>query len=294
MTDSEKLLLVLLGVGGIFLVSKTSDKTVAAVKKAREKDIETGLSKPLAKEINPTPKEKKTRQFLLHQLLEEARRRYLSIEQHIRENQDSVNRYGLPQELWQGVLSLRTLLVELSKRGEIHFSQQINTGDDWAFWQVWRTIWRGVLAIADRQFESYSRNNIGTFAAPTHVGDPVGLEKDVEMEQEQFNQLPEGITLPPLTEGEYRELTQEVFIQSPDMATLIRRTLRVGRDIGNQPPPPDQTGDRNRSAFNTLPSTFTLEILEISGRELPKVAVIFFSSGPMRSEKAICDSSSRN
>ena len=86
MTDSEKLLLVLLGVGGIFLVSKTSDKTVAAVKKAREKDIESGISKPFAKELNPTPKEKKTRQFLLHQLLEEARRRYISCFQNERQD----------------------------------------------------------------------------------------------------------------------------------------------------------------------------------------------------------------
>ena len=255
MTESEKMLLALLGIGGIFLVSKSSAKTVAKVKKDRAKAVEEGEKPITAKRDHPTPKEKTERAYLLHNLLEEARKRYLSIEQHIRDHQDQVSRFGLPQELWQDVLGIRTLLVELAKRGEIHFSQTLNSGEDFVFWQVWRSIWRGILAIADRQYEQYTRNNVGTFADPTHVGDPVGIEKDVDMEQEQFNQLPEGVTLPALSEGEYRSWTQEVFLQSPDMSAMIRRTLRVGRDMGNEPPPPDQTTDRNLSSFNALPVT---------------------------------------
>ena len=152
--DDNSLIFVILGIGALILMSNSSSSEKVKILKKREKAVESGVSRPDARDQNPIPAQKNERKILTADLYK-AIQEYKRLSDWEEHNAKQVVQSGLPQDVWQAVVELRSYMVQLGLRGNLHFARSANSSHDTVFWNHWRAIWTGIIHIGQRQADRY-------------------------------------------------------------------------------------------------------------------------------------------
>ena len=245
--DNSSLILIILGLGALVLMSNSSGSEKTKILQKRTKDIEKGVPKETAVQTNPLPHTRNERN-ILEKDLRVAMETYRDLDNWERQNVKVVAQNGLPDQIWARVVELRSYMVEVGIRGNLHFSHSADSGVDAIFWGHWRAVWTGIVHIAQRHTDRFNRMAaLQQMHRPVNIDDPTD---GVDYPMIDFVTIPEQEDLPePLSLEEFRAEIQNVY-QAIDQVWVTNQQLNI-LNYHNYPPGPEETDDWNDSAFVT-------------------------------------------
>ena len=245
--DETSLILIVLGLGALVLMSNSSGSEKTKILQKRTKDIEKGVPKDTAVQTNPLPHTRNERN-ILEKDLRVAMETYADLDNWERQNAKTVAHNGLPDQIWARVVALRSYMVEVGIRGNLHFSHSAESGVDAIFWGHWRAVWTGIVHIAQRHTDRFNR-----VAAMQQMHRPIHVDEETDgadYPMIDFVTIPEQEDLPePLSLEEFRAEIQNVY-QAIDQVWVTNQQLNI-LNYHNHPPGPEETDDWNDSAFVT-------------------------------------------
>ena len=272
--DQNAIIILVLGMGALFMMGNSSSAKKAEITKKREEAVAGGGGGPQppgdkppkpvsaddAKKLFPTGSQKDDRAILIKEL-QGLLERYRRIIRHEKQNQKQVQRFGLPADAWQEVIAIRSGLMALGVQATNLFSRSAEPGIDRVFWDNFRGIWAGIINIGERQRQREYQAVVDNFATPTHQDDSVEGNESPEDGDPSFDNLPEPTdeemaALPEnLSADEQREFIQRLFVSISDERQLVQELhfhqTNILQHVSNQFPAPAATNDRQNTAFIT-------------------------------------------
>ena len=253
--DETSLILIVLGLGALVLMSNSSGSEKTKILQKRTKDIEKGVPVETAVQTNPLPHTKNERN-ILESDLRVAMETFADLDSWERQNAKIVSQNGLPDQIWARVVQLRSYMVELGIRGNLHFSRSAESGVDAIFWGHWRAVWTGIVHIAQRHTDRFNRiAAMQQMHKPIHIDEPTD---GVDYPMIDFVTIPGEEDLhQPLTLEEFPLEIQNVS-QAIDQVMVVNQQLNI-LNYHNYPPGPEETDDWNDSSFVTGNPTWDSE-----------------------------------